>query len=572
MPDYKARLADFRQAMKQLHCDAFIIPHGDKWHSEMVEACDERLEYLTGLKASAGYAVITKDHAAVLIDDRYTISAEKQIDTNLFEIAYYTKILPEDWIIERSKINDVIGYDPWLHTRKDAKRIQMKCNELGLILQAESTNPVDQIWKDRPAPIAYQAINHSLKYAGKSAEDKLQEVTDIVLANDADSVIITAADSIAWLLNLRTIENTQSPGIKGFAILQCQISKLTVFTDVDCGCFDYSQTKKFEVDFLPLDEFQTSIAYFERQEQVVQISDTSPDWFTEHLNSPASEIIREPDPCELLKSCKNETEQQGIRDSHMRDAVAMIKCINWIKSSSNLTEKQIEQELLNLRSKTNLFRGVSFNSIVGWNANGAKIHGSPTDTVIKGDGLLLIDSGGQYDDGTTDITRTIAIGHISEEMCEKYTLVLKAHIALATSVFPEGTTGAQLDAIVRAPLWKAGIDFSHGTGHGVGYFLNVHEGPCSISPRSNEQIKEGMLLSNEPGYYKKDAYGIRLENLMLVKNYMEADNKNNQTGKKLLCFETVTKVPFDDVCINKNMLTHAEILWLKQYQEQTTLQ
>ena len=535
----------------------------------MVEPGDERLKFLTGLKASAGYVVITQDHAAVLIDDRYTLSAKQQVDTELFEIDYYTKSLPEDWLFERLEEGSVIGYDPWLHSSKDAKRMQKKCNELGFILQTENSNPVDQIWSNQPSPMTYKAINHDLKFSGRSVEEKLSDVSELMNENDADSLIITAADSIAWLLNLRTTENSQTPGIKSFAILQNKSRKLSVFTDVNCSAFDFSQTDEFEVDFLQLEEFPSAIAYFERQEQVVQISEDAPDWFTEHLNAPASEIIREPDPCEILKACKNKTEQQGIRDSQARDAVAMRYIIDWVKKTPNLTEKMVDRELINQRSKNNLFRGVSFDSIVGWNANGAKIHGNPTDTIIEGGGILLIDSGGQYDDGTTDITRTIAIGNITDDMCTKYTLVLKAHIALATAIFPEGTTGTQLDALVRAPLWQAGIEFPHGTGHGVGHFLNVHEGPCGIYPRCTLSLKEGMLLSNEPGFYKENAFGIRLENLVLVQKYKDIEDERNETGKKLLCFETVTYVPFDEDCIDESLLTENEKQWLYNYQKQS---
>jgi Xaa-Pro aminopeptidase len=264
---------------------------------------------------------------------------------------------------------------------------------------------------------------------------------------------------------------------------------------------------------------------------------------------------------------KNKVEQDGIRAAHDRDGKAVTDTINWIKSTPSITEKDIAEKLISERAKNNLFRGTSFDSIVGFNANGAKIHGNPTDTKIKGNGLLLIDSGGQYDDGTTDITRTIAIGTPTDEMREKYTLVLKAHIALATAIFPAGTTGIQLDAICRAPLWAAGIDFAHGTGHGVGYFLNVHEGPCGISPRSGEPLSEGQLLSNEPGYYEQGAFGIRLENLMLVQKYMDKDDPQNKTGKDLLCFETVTKVPFDEDCIIWEMLSEKERGWLESYQK-----
>jgi len=560
MNNTKARLSKFRQVLKRQKLDAFIMPNADQWQSEHPESCDQRLKYICGLDASAGYCVVTMDKAAVLIDGRYTLSAKEQVDTSLFDIGYYTDTMPELWAIEHIDEGGTIGYDPWLHTRKDAKRMQKACNDMGVYLTPVRDNPVDEIWDDRPTPQSYTAINHAIEFAGATTDDKLDDVAD---AMDADSLIITAPDSLALVLNLRVPEKSTAPGICGYGIFQEDQEKLTVFTDVDCSAFDHSQSQHYEVDFLALSEFPLSIAHFEREEQVVQISDQAPDWFTEHLNSPASEIITREDPIEILKAIKNDVEQDGIRASHLRDATAMKNTINWIKEQKQTTEKNIEIKLIEERKKANLFRGVSFDSIVGWNANGAKIHGNPTDTIIDGDGLLLIDSGAQYDDGTTDITRTIGIGKPSNDMMEKFTLVLKAHIALATSIFPKGTTGIQLDAITRKPLWDAGLNFAHGTGHGVGHFLNVHEGPCGISPRSDGELMAGMLLSNEPGYYKEGAFGIRHENLMLA--------QESKDHPDFLCFETVTFVPFDDTCILREMLSNSELHWLDCYQEKSNV-
>lgn len=571
MSDYKTRLSDFRQAMKHLHCDAFIIPQGDMWDKENPEPSQNRFRYMCGLDASAGFVVVTQEAAAVLIDFRYAEFAKDNVDQSVYEIGNYTATPPEEWLIERLKGSAVIGYDPWLHSRKEAKRIQKACNEAGVILLAVSSNPVDEIWTEgRPEPLQYKAIAHDLRFAGQSVAEKLEIVAALVDAHEADSVIITAADSIGWLINMRTLENSQSPGIRGFAIFQHELKKLTVFTDVDCSDFDAKQAKDYDVEFVSMEEFPAAVSYFERLEQIVQIADTAPDWFTEHLNAPASEIIRQPDPCEILKACKNETEQKGIRESHIRDGKAIQAVIEWVKNTRGLTEKDVADKLYEERSKSNMFRGVSFDTISAWNANGANIHRKFTDsnnTSIEGNGFLLLDCGAQYDDGTTDITRTIAIGKITEEMREKYTLVLKGHIALANAIFPEGATGAQLDALARAPLWQAGLDYAHGTGHGVGYFLNVHEGPYGISPRLTEPLKEGMLLSNEPGFYKAGAYGIRLENLVLIQKYKDVDEDGNETGKKLMRFETVTKVPFDEECIIWEMLTNAEKTWLDDYHE-----
>lgn len=568
MDNHQARLAALRQVLKQMRLDAFIVPHNDRWMSESPHPRDLRLNYLCGLDASAGYVVVTADDAVVLIDERYTVVARQQVDPGLYETAYYTDSLPEIWAIAHLPAGAVVGYDPWLHTRREAKRMHKALLAAGLSLEPVKRNPVDKIWQGQPADIKQTAKCHELKFAGQSTAEKLDRIAGSLTEDDIDSCIITAPDSLAWLLNLRVLDHPQTPGLRGFAVFQTVEKMLNVFTDVDCACFDKKQAGDYRIAFNPLSDLGGAISYFERIEQTVLIGPDAPDWFTEHLNSPANILIEKPDPCALPKACKNPVEQDGIRAAHRRDAVAVMKTLQWVKSAGDITERDVEHRLAEERAKANMFRGISFQSIVGWNENGAAIHRHLTDdnnTAIEGEGLLLIDSGGQYDDGTTDITRTIAIGTPTEDMRRKYTHVLKSHIALARAIFPDGTTGVQLDALVRAVLWREGMDFAHGTGHGVGYFLNVHEGPANLSPRSNEPLKPGMLLSNEPGYYKEGGYGIRLENLMLVQEYLAPGQPGNETGKPLYCFETVTLVPFDEDCIVYDLLTDEESRWLADY-------
>jgi len=565
---YKDRLNKLRQVLTKQKIDAFILPLADMWNSEHPDDCDQRLEYICGLRASAGFAVITQNHATILIDARYSVTAKKQIDTEIFDIDYYTKTSAIDYAISLLDHGNSIGYDAWLHTKDNAKIMQKAVNDANIILTPLTKNPVDLIWNDRPAATSQIAIHHDIQYSGKTSGQKLNDVASTLDKNDCESLIITAPDSISWLLNLRTLENPQSPTVKGFAIIEPHDNRVTLFTDCDCGALNHSESDPWEIDILPIDEFPMSIHHFEQKEQIIQISNTSPDWFTAHLNAPTSEIIECDDPCLLLKSIKNPVEQDGIRASHKRDAIAVKNTIKWIKKTIQPSEIDISNKLIEERKLQPDFRGTSFDSIVGWNENGAAIHGKPTDTIIKGDGLILIDSGAQYDDGTTDITRTIAMGNPSQNMREKYTLVLKSHIALASSVFPQGVTGAELDAIARKPLWDHGLDYAHGTGHGVGHFLNVHEGPCHISPRGKKPLEAGMLLSIEPGYYKEDAFGIRLENLVLVQKYKNKDDANNEKGKDLLHFETVTMVPFEENCIMREMLSEAEQMWLDEYHAQ----
>ena len=552
MSVYKDRIEQLRQVLSKQKLDAFIIPQGDMWNGEHPDAWDQRFQFLCGLDASAGSIVVTHDKATVLIDGRYTVQAKNQVDQDVFDIGYYTETPAIDYTIGQLNEGDVIGFDPWLHTQSDVTDMQEKCDAAGMVLQSVPQNPIDMIWHDRPASINQTAIHHDIQYSGRTCGDKLNDVADKM---DAEALIITAPDSLAWLLNLRTLDNLQSPTVKGFAILEKDTQVMTVFTDCDCSVFHHDETGTWGVEFLPIDQFENNARSCQKS---VQISDQSPSAIFDFLED---EVIESDDPCQALKAIKNPVEQSGIRASHIRDGRAVSNIINWIKNNNQISEININNKLVKERQKDNLFRGVSFDSIVGWNANGAAIHDTPTDTIIEGNGLLLIDSGGQYEDGTTDITRTISVGAPSDEMREKYTLVLKSHIALASAIFPEGTTGTQLDAIARRPLWDHGLDYAHGTGHGVGHFLNVHEGPYNISPRSNEPIPEGVLLSIEPGYYKEGAFGIRLENLILVQKYKGKTEGN----KSWLCFETVTKVLFDEECIIFDMLSINEIKWLNKY-------
>lgn len=559
MSDNKARLFEFRQVLKNMDIDAFIITHNDIWNNEHPNEQDQRFKYMCELNSSAGYIVITPDKACVLIDGRYTVLAKNTIDTNLFNIEYYTEISPHDWAIQNLSQGQIIGFDPWLHSKNNVETMQNSCDNADIKLQAIEQNPVDVIWKNKPAKTSQKAINHGIKFSGKTTNEKLDDACKIIENNNVNCCIITAPDSIAWMLNLRELSNPQSPGINGFAIIEIDTKKVNIFTDVDCSDFDYDQSNNYKISFNKKDDFSF---YIKKLNKSAQLSNDAPIYISNLINT-----VIKPDPFELLKSIKNETEQEGIRSSQKRDAIAIKSTIKWIKESSNITEIDVANKLIEERSKNNLFRGTSFDSIVGWNENGAAIHGTPTDTKIKGNGFLLIDSGGQYDDGTTDITRTISIGTPTDEMKEKYTLVLKAHIALATAIFPIGTTGVQIDALVRAPLWKAEIDFAHGTGHGVGHFLNVHEGPVSISPKSIEILQAGMFLSNEPGYYKEGHFGIRHENLVIVQEYMSANDQKNENGKQLLCFKTVTHVPFEDDCVIRPMMTDEEIKWFDNYQK-----
>jgi Xaa-Pro aminopeptidase len=562
MSIYKERVSALRNQIRTLGFDALIIPHGGIWDKEHPQAHEQYFHYLTGFETSAGYVAVKAEKAAIFIDYRYAESAEKVIDKSLYDIKYYTEINPVEWLSDNLSEKQSIAIDPWLHSHKSYQLMKDVCVKNSLSLKFCSKNPVAAIWTDRPKVQRSKAVRHEIKYAGRTTAEKLYDVFEALSTQEVDIIVITAADSLAWLLNMRVLDNTTSPGVEGFAILNRSDGSAQIYTDCDLSDFNNSEA----VSVQALDKFSEGLKNLGKH--AIFIPNDAPYAIAQILENHENVHFGD-DPCAFLKAKKNHIEQDNIRKSQTRDSRAVTKVIAYIKQTDKtLTEMDVADMLYQERAKDPLFLGVSFDTISSWNANGAHIHRSlkkGNNTRIEGCGFLLIDSGGQYSDGTTDITRTIAIGDISHEMKEKYTLVLKAHIALACAVFPVGTIGKQLDAIARAPLWAAGMDFAHGTGHGVGFFLNVHEGPCSISPRSESVIEEGMLLSNEPGYYKSGHYGIRLENLILVQPYMKADAPNNETGKDLLCFETVTKVPFEEQCILYDMLNEQEKIWLTNY-------
>lgn len=555
-PTEKQKLAALRGAIKEQGLDGFIIPRTGEFQGEFVAAYAERLAWLTGFTGSAGTAVVLPRKAVILTDGRYTIQLAQQADKRLYSHENSQEITPEKWLEENAGQGESIGYDPWLTTPRQADRIRGTLTEKGIKLVAVEKNPVDVIWKDRPAFPRAKAKIFPKKFSGLSSAEKINGVRKALKQKKLDACIITLPDSLAWLLNIRGGDVVHTPVVLSFGIIHAN-GRVKWF--VHPGKISPAVKKYLgkKVEIIHPGKMKAAITALKKKRVGLDFS-RSADWFKLELGKAAVDFK---DPCVAPKAIKNKAEQRSLRAAHMRDGAALVNFLYWLDTEGKkkkLTEMGVVEKLEAFRKKDSSYRGPSFDTISGWGANGAIVHyraTKKTNANIKPPGLLLLDSGGQYEDGTTDITRTIAIGKPTEEMKRHFTLVLKGHIAVARANFPLGTTGAQIDTLARMALWRDGLDYAHGTGHGVGCYLSVHEESASLSPRGTESIRAGMFLSNEPGYYKEGAYGIRIENLVLVR----------REGDKMLGFETFSLVPIDRALIKKDMLTSAELGWINAY-------
>lgn len=553
-----ARLKAVRAAMAKEGLDAFIVPYADAFQSRNRAAeGSDRLRWLTDFRGSAGAAVITADKAAVFVDSRYTLSARAQIDTKLYTIVdEAANIKPETWAVENLKSGQALGYDPFLHTKSEIDAMGKT-----VALRPATQNPIDVAWEDKSIP-THKAIAHEVKYAGRTVGEKIDEIAKIIRDGGGEASVITRPDSISWFLNVRVTDLPIAPVVHGYVLVDAVAAHVTLFTDVDCSAPAITASFGNRVTVRKLNEIGKGLEDAATRYKNWQIDDwNSPAWFRQKLADLGAKISHTLDPCTWPKACKNRVEQAGIRDSHVQDGVALVRLLHAIDTHKGLTEREIEKLVLDIRAQNPACFTRSFDPIVGFNENGAFVHGQVPDDKIKtvdGDGLLLIDSGGQYLNGTTDVTRTLAIGIPTREMKKCFTLVMKGHIALSRAIFPEGTSGVQLDALARSPLWEEGYNYDHGTGHGVGYCLNVHEGPCNFSPkpqRASEPLKPGILMSVEPGVYLEGKFGIRLENLCLVIPH----------GPGFLKLDPVTLAPFDRRALNLDLMREDEKDWLNAY-------
>ena len=565
-PTDPARLGALRDELKRRDLDGFIQPRSDEHQGEYVARKSERLAWLTGFTGSAGLAVVLADKAAVFADGRYTLQVEKEVDGGLFEHCHLTDKPPADWIAANLAPGARLGFDPWLLTPVQTARFQAACKKAGGELAACDGNPVDAVWTGQPTAPLSPVVAHDAAFAGDSSNDKRRRIADGLKADKAGAVVLTAPDSIAWLLNVRGDDVPFTPLALSFAILYADASA-ELFIDgrkLAPGTADHLGG---DVKTLEPDAFGPALDRLGKDAKTVRVSaDTAPLWVFDRLEKAGAVIDRGDDPCQLPKAIKTTVQIDGIRTAHRRDGASLTRFLAWLDGEAakgSLMESACADKLESLRRGNDHFQGLSFPTISSAGANGAIVHyrvSEETDAPLRLKSLYLVDSGAQYLDGTTDVTRTIAIGEPTDEMRRNFTLVLKGHIALATARFPEGTTGSQLDTLARLPLWRAGLDYDHGTGHGVGHFLGVHEGPQRISKRPNRvALEPGMVVSNEPGYYKAGAYGIRIENLVTVVQ-VESDAE-----KPLLGFETLTLTPIDRALVVADMLDGAEVAWLDAY-------
>lgn len=561
------RLAAIRDWLAQNNLDALLVPHEDEYLGEYVPAHNERLHWLTGFTGSAGVAVITQHNAAIFVDGRYTVQVTKQVPSTLFEYRHLIEEPALDWILEHLETGCSVAIDPRMHNSAWLDSAQAKlAGKLELnILQS---NPIDQLWHDRPAPVISDVRMMATEAVGQSSESKRQEIAHLVAKAGGHAAVITALDSICWLLNVRGLDVSRLPVLLAHAILHDDAS-VEFFLDPARLPSNFSEHVGNGVTVHHPDSLKAQIEALAGKKVLLDPA-TSNAWFKLVLQNSGASVINAADPCLMPKASKNDVEISGMKACHVRDGVAMCKFLSWLDSevaTGNLhNEALLSDKLEQFRKQDPTLMDLSFDTISAAGSNAAMCHynheNQPEPGVLQLDSLYLVDSGGQYLDGTTDITRTIAIGKPSDEMIKQFTLALKGHIGVARARFPKGTRGYQIDTLARQHLWAEGYDYDHGTGHGVGHFLSVHEGPASISKKQIDvPLTQGMVLSNEPGYYRADAFGIRIENLELV---VETPTKGDFP---VLSFESLTRCPIDIRNINVDMLTRPELAWLNDYHQ-----
>lgn len=566
---HRQRLESLRNSLKTLGLDGFILPRMDAWPGEFVRACAERVAWLSGFTGSGGAIVVLADRAVALTHSLYTIQIRRQVDSDLFEIGDIVKTPPAAWIGQNASPGAVIGFDPWLHTAPQIRALTDSLARRGLTLRPVEPNPLDALWQDRPASPESVVEIFPDSLAGQTSAEKREKIGKALQDQGAHAALIAAPDSIAWLLNIRGQDVPETPVALSFALLQDTGAVEWFINPARVGA-DVVAALGPDVTLRVPESLAAALGELNGKTVLLDEART-PLWISDRLIRADANVKVTKDPCILPKACKTPAEQAAILEAHRRDGLAMIRLLAWIDReapSGTLDEWSISEQSIRLRAKIPGFRGVSFRPIVAFGPNAALPHyrvSVESSLPVRGDGLLLIDSGGQYLDGdcagTTDITRTMAIGAPTMEMKIRNTLVLKGHIAVAQAVFPEGATGVQMDGFARAPLWAEGLDYLHGTGHGVGIYLGVHEDAASISTRENEAFRPGMVISNEPGYYKEDAYGIRIENLVLVEDTGAAF----EDGRRALRFRTITTVPIDRRLILAERLSAAERGWINTY-------
>ena len=559
------RVAALRADLKRRGLDGFVVPRADRQQNEYLPLSEERLAWLTGFTGSAGAAIVLTERAVLFVDGRYTVQVKTQTDGAVFAIEHLVECPPDQWLEKNLTSGAKIGFDPWLHTSENAEKLKAACAKAGATLVALDDNPIDALWDKRPAPPHGSVILRDITLAGESAAEKLRLVRIELTRLRADALIVSDPQNVAWTFNIRGSDVAHTPLALAFATIpregrpRLYIDPVKLTNEVRHALEEIADIRNPGDLVADLGQLKDKSVWLDSASAAAAL--------TLEVSAKGGKPTRGADPITLMKATKNNAEIAGARAAHLRDGAALTRFLAWFDHEAptgQLTEIGAVEALETFRRDTGLLRDVSFPTISGSGPNGAIVHYRVTkdsNRVIGNNELFLIDSGAQYEDGTTDVTRTVAVGQPSEEMRDRFTRVLKGHIAIATAVFPEGTSGAQLDSLARKPLWQAGLDFDHGTGHGVGSYLSVHEGPQRISKLGTTPLKRGMILSNEPGYYKTNAYGIRIENLLLTIAAVSPDGAE----KVLNAFETLTLAPIDRRLIDTRLLTGKERLWVDGY-------
>ncbi len=572
MQTHEARLSDLREELARRDLQGFVVPISDEHLSEYVGAYAQRLAWLTGFGGSAGAAVVLKDHAAMFVDGRYTIQVRDQVDGKLYDYKSVPQDNMGDWIADNAAQGARIGFDPWLHTRGWAKAMAKRLEKAGAELVAVESNPIDAVWSDQPEPSPAPAFVQDEAHTGRSSAAKRGDIASWLNDEGLDAVVISALDSVAWTLNIRGSDVDHTP---------VALSYLMVQADGTADWFIAPEKVSDEVRFAlgnavrirTRDEFAGAFAELAGK-RVAADPERSVYAIFERLDAVGADVALETDPAVLPKAIKTSAEQQGHRDAQARDGAAVSRFLNWLEGEGpkgTVDELSAAAKLQAFRAGNSELVDLSFDTISGAGSNGALCHyrvSEETCLPLEPNSVYLVDSGGQYKDGTTDITRTVWIGPDAPpaDIKDRYTRVLQGHIALDMAIFPTGTPGSALDVLARQFLWQAGVDYPHGTGHGVGSFLGVHEGPQRIAKGrggqagTDQSLEAGMILSNEPGYYKAGEYGIRIENLVLVEERQIDGMEGEWFG-----FETLTLVPIDRTLVNREMLSEAEIAWWNDY-------
>jgi Xaa-Pro aminopeptidase len=545
-----------------------LVPRADRFQNEYVPPSDERLAWLTGFTGSAGAAIVLADRAVIFVDGRYLVQVGEEVDTAIFTVAHLVDHPPTLWLEENLPAGARLGYSPWLVTVDAAERLAKACAAARALLVPLDDNPIDAIWADRPPEPLGAVVPHDLRYAGEEVGSKLARIRGELQKLPADTLVVSDPQAVSWLFNIRGSDVPHTPLVLAYATVPSDV-RPALYVDLRKLGNDMRGQLEQIAEIRAHAAFERDLAALGKERHAVRLDPAGcPDAIARLVVENGGTLVRGSDPLAPLKAVKNAVEIDGARAAQQRDGAAVTRFLAWFDREAprgGLTEIDAVEALESFRRDTGLLKDVSFPTIAGAGPNGAIVHYRVTrrsNRRIAPGELFLLDSGGQYEDGTTDITRTIAVGVPTADMRHKFTLVLKGHIAIARAVFPDGASGAQLDTLARQFLWQAGLDFDHGTGHGVGSYLSVHEGPARIAKLGSAPLRRGMILSNEPGYYRAGAFGIRIENLILVTEAASVDGAE----KALNAFETLTLAPIDTRLVEPAMLTADETSWLNAYQ------